>query len=133
MRFTLVIQSTPFSHQSAATALRFCKALLAQGHEVYRVFFYGDAVLTANSYTAPAVDETPLLQEWQRLQQAHALDLVVCIAAAVRRGVLNAHEAGRYEKQGHNLAAGFELSGLGQLADAIACSDRVIRFGGSHG
>ncbi len=133
MRFTLVIQSSPYSQQSATTALRFCKQVLAQGHEVYRVFFYGDAVLTANDFNAPAVDETGLLKEWQALQQTHQLDLVVCIAAAVRRGVLNEHEAGRYEKKGFNLAAGFELSGLGQLAEAIACSDRVIRFGGAHG
>ncbi|MFW1676392.1 sulfurtransferase complex subunit TusD [Pontibacter sp. JAM-7] len=133
MRFTLLIQSSPHSHQSAATALRFCREVLRQGHQVHRVFFYGDAVLTASHFNAPAVDELQLLQEWQALQQAHDLDLVVCIAAAVRRGVLNAHEAKRYEKTGHNLAEGFELSGLGQLAEAIACSDRVVRFGGSHG
>ncbi|WP_372833668.1 DsrE family protein, partial [Pontibacterium sp.] len=34
-----------------------------------------------------------------------------------------------YGKSGSNLAEGFELSGLGQLADAIAHSDRVITFG----
>ena len=50
-------------------------------------------------------------------------------AAAVRRGVLDANEAQRYEKPGHNLHEGFELSGLGQLTEAAIVSDRMITFG----
>jgi tRNA 2-thiouridine synthesizing protein D len=58
------------------------------------------------------------------------MDLVVCIAAALRRGVLNQEEAERYEKSTHNLAQEFNISGLGQLVDAAVNSDRLITFGG---
>lgn len=130
MKFAIVIQSSPFSRQSTATAYRFAKALLEQEHELFRVFFYSDAVLLANNQVSPAQDEQQLPQLWQELGQKYNLDLVVCIAAAVRRGVLDSNEAKRYEKDTANLQQGFELSGLGQLAEALAVCDRVVTFGG---
>ena len=111
------------------TAYRYAKCLLDEGHQIFRVFYYGDGVLVANQQIAPPQDEDNLPELWQTLAKDHELDLVVCIAAAVKRGVLDANEAKRYEKPGANLAHGFELSGLGQLAEAIAVSDRVITFG----
>lgn len=130
MKFTLVIHSAPYQSASASTALRFARALLAAGHELYRVFFYRDGVYNANALASPPRDEPSLPQEWQLLAKTHNLDLVVCIAAAVRRGVLDENEAKRYEKTSANLAPGFELSGLGQLSEALIVSDRVITFGG---
>jgi tRNA 2-thiouridine synthesizing protein D len=47
----------------------------------------------------------------------------------LRRGIINATEAERYEKQGHNLTDEFVLSGLGQLVEAGLESDRLITFG----
>lgn len=129
MKFSLVIHSSPISQQSAMTAYRYAKCLLDEGHQIFRVFYYGDGVLVANQQISPAQDEDNLPQLWQTLAQDHELDLVVCIAAAVKRGVLDTNEAKRYEKPGANLAQGFELSGLGQLAEAIAVSDRVVTFG----
>ncbi len=129
MIFTIVVQAAPYSHQSADTALRFARALLSQGHRLHRVFFYADGVQCANGLAAPPQDEANIPRQWQTLAEEHELDLVVCIAAAVRRGVLDANEARRYEKDGCSLAAGFELSGLGQLAEATAVSDRVVTFG----
>ena len=84
----------------------------------------------ANNQIAPPQDEANLPKLWTELANEHSLDLVVCIAAAVKRGVLDKNEAKRYEKDGANLADGFELSGLGQLAEAIVISDRVVTFGG---
>lgn len=130
MKFTLVIQSSPFSGQSVSTAYRFAKSVIDQGHELYRVFFYSDGTLIANSLISPPQDELNLPEHWSTLAQEHDLDLVVCIAAAVKRGVIDANEAKRYEKEAANLNASFDLSGLGQLAEAIAVSDRVITFGG---
>ncbi|WP_346836472.1 sulfurtransferase complex subunit TusD [Microbulbifer sp. SAOS-129_SWC] len=130
MKFSLAVYGAPHSSQSAATALRFARALLAQGHELYRVFFYGDGVHNGSALSAPPQDEADIVSGWQALQREHQLDLVVCIAAAQRRGLLSASEAKRLEKPAANLAAGFALAGLGQLADAAACSDRLITFGG---
>ena len=130
MIFTLVIQASPVQHQAPETALRFARALLAAGHTLHRVFFYRDGVFNANALASNAVDEPCLTSEWQALAEEHQLDLVVCIAAAIRRGVLDIKEAKRYGKTQHNLADGFELSGLGQLIEASITSDRVITFGG---
>lgn len=130
MIFTLVVHCAPYQAASAGTALRFARAALAAGHRIHRVFFYRDGVHAGTALAAPPRDESDLPRQWQQLAQEHDLDLVVCIAAAVRRGILNAEEARRHEKSGHNLAPGFELSGLGQLIEASLVSDRVISFGG---
>ncbi|RDE24704.1 sulfurtransferase complex subunit TusD [Motiliproteus coralliicola] len=130
MKFAIVVNGSPSSSQAAATALRFTEAALHQGVDVLRVFFYGESVLTANRLTHPPQDETNLTQRWQQLASDHDVELIVCIAAAVRRGVMDEREAKRYEHTADNLADGFELSGLGQLVDASIGADRVITFGG---
>jgi tRNA 2-thiouridine synthesizing protein D len=48
----------------------------------------------------------------------------------LRRGVLNAEEATRYQRSAANLGAPWALSGLGQLHDAAQAADRLICFGG---
>jgi len=132
MIFTLVVHSAPYQSSSAASALRFACAVLAAGHDIHRIFFYRDGVHNASALASPPRDEQNLPAAWQALAEEHDLDLVVCIAAAVRRGVLNEEEARRYEKPAANLAEGFELSGLGQLVEASIKSDRVITFGGAR-
>ncbi len=54
----------------------------------------------------------------------------MCIAAALRRGVLDQAEAQRYQRDAVNLAEGYQLSGLGQLHDGLQQADRFISFGG---
>jgi len=129
MIFSLLVYAAPHSRQASESAYRFTVAALSAGHRIHRVFFYGDGVHNGTALAAPPQDECDLPARWQALAEAHDLDLVVCIAAAVRRGVLDANEARRYEKPGHNLRDGFELSGLGQLAEAAIHSDRLITFG----
>ncbi len=129
MIFSLAIYAAPYSSQASDSAYRFAAALLENGHTLYRVFFYHDAVHTASSLATPPQDETFFTQNWQTLAQQHNIDLVVCIAAALKRGLLNQQEAVRYEKPAANLAEGFEISGLGQLVDAAVMSDRLVTFG----
>ena len=57
------------------------------------------------------------------------LDLVVCIAAAQRRGMMDADEAKRQGFEDNNLIEGFRISGLGQLIEAGIESDRLVVFG----
>lgn len=130
MKFTLLIQSAPIDSQSSATALRFARALLAKGHEIERIFFYRSGVQSANRLALAPQDETNLPLEWQSFISEHQLDAVVCIAAAIRRGIVNAAETARYGVEGDNLIEAAELSGLGQLVAACAASDRVVTFGG---
>ncbi len=65
----------------------------------------------------------------QTLGQQHQLELILCVAAAQRRGLLDADEAKRAGKDSNNIAPGFEISGLGQLIDAGIQADRLIVFG----
>jgi len=130
MKFTLLIQSAPIDSQSSATALRFARALLSKGHEIERLFFYRSGVQSANRLALAPQDETNLPADWQQLISEFELDAVVCIAAAIRRGVVNATETARYGVEGDNLLENAELSGLGQLVAACAASDRVVTFGG---
>ncbi|ARN75526.1 sulfurtransferase complex subunit TusD [Oceanicoccus sagamiensis] len=129
MRFSLLILGAPYSSQSVATALRFAQAAVDAGHNVYRIFFYHDAVNNGNALITPPQDENNIPQQWQILANQHDIDLVVCIASALKRGVMDAKEADRYEKPSHNLSDSVTLSGLGQLVDASINSDRLITFG----
>lgn len=129
MIFSLAVYSAPYSSQASYSAYQFAVAALSQGHNLHRVFFYQDGVHNATSLAAPPQDEFNLQLAWQRLAKDHDLDLVVCIAAALRRGILDETEAKRYDKPSHNLASEFTVSGLGQLVEAAVMSDRLISFG----
>ena len=59
-----------------------------------------------------------MTRNWAKLAEEHKVDLVVCVAAALRRGIKD-----------ENLAAGFRISGLGQLVEAGIQADRLVTFG----
>ena len=69
-------------------------------------------------------------RQWRDFIVEHQLDGVVCIAAALRRGGPNQEEAERYQRPAANLLEPWDLSGLGQLHDAVQSADRLICFGG---
>lgn len=129
MKFAIALFAPPHA-PSSRRALRFAEAALAGGHEIVRLFFYQDAVHVASSLPVSAQDELDVPAAWRSFVTEHNLDGVVCIAAALRRGVLNGEEAQRYARASHNLAAPWELSGLGQLHEAAQDADRLICFGG---
>lgn len=129
MKFAIALFA-PAHAPSSRRALRFAQAALDGGHEIVRLFFYQDGVHSASGNVVSPQDELDLLREWREFVQQHQLDAVVCIAAALRRGVLNAEEAQRYGKPAANLDAPWELSGLGQLHEAAQLADRLISFGG---
>jgi tRNA 2-thiouridine synthesizing protein D len=128
MNFAIAVFAGPYTSAAPLSALHFSRAVLAAGHEISRVFFYHDGVYTANVFSAPPQDEPDLTQAWSALSAEHNLDLVVCVASALRRGVLDEAEASRYEKAAMNLAPGFTISGLGQLIDSALSVDRLVTF-----
>jgi len=129
MKFSVVITGAPYSTEAPHSAWRFTKAALENGHNIYRVFLHGDGVLCATHLTTSAQDEININQLWHELAEQYKLDVVVCVASALKRGILNQDEAIRYNKEHFNLSSAMELSGLGQLIDAANHSDRVITFG----
>lgn len=129
MKFAIALFA-PTHAPSSRRALRFAQAALAGGHEIVRLFFYQDGVHSAASNVVSAQDELDLSAQWRDFVREHELDAVVCIAAALRRGVLNKEEAQRYGRPAANLEAPWELSGLGQLHEATQHADRLVCFGG---
>lgn len=129
MKFAIALYSAAHA-PSSRRALLFAQAALAGGHEIVRLFFYQDGVYSASNNIVAPQDEQEIARQWREFVSQHQLDGVVCIAAALRRGVLNAEEAARYQRSAVNLEAPWALSGLGQLHDAIQDADRLICFGG---
>ena len=129
MKLSVLVNEGPYQHQSADSAIQFTKAALAKGHEIFRVFFYHDGVNNGTRFAVPPQDDRNITEQWTALANEHNLDLVVCIAAAQRRGILDENEAKRQGKDGNNIADGFRISGLGQLIEAGIQSDRIVIFG----
>ena len=130
MKFAIALFSAAHA-PSSRRALLFAQAALASGHEIVRLFFYQDGVYNAAASVVTPQDELDLPRQWRTFVTEHRLDGVVCIAAALRRGVLNEEEARRYQRDAVAVGAPWELSGLGQLHDAVQDADRLICFGGA--
>ncbi len=118
MKFGILVNEGPFTHQASDSAYQFAKAALEKGHEVWRVFFYHDGVNNGNKLSEPQADDRNLVKLWSELAAEHNVDLVVCVAAALRRGIKD-----------DVLAPGFRISGLGQLIEAGIVGDRLVVFG----
>lgn len=128
MRFAIAIYGAPASSLSAESALRFAESALAAGHEIHRVFFYHDGVYAANALAVAPQDERDVGARWATLAERHGFELGVCVAAALRRGVIDAAEADRYERPASNLRPPFRILGLGQLIEAAVEADRLVTF-----
>ena len=129
MKYSIMVNEGPYTHQASDTALQFCKAALDAEHEIFRVFFYHDGVNNGTRFTVPPQDDRNIQKEWSKLAEAHEIDLVICIAAAQRRGIMDADEAKRQGLSGDNIAPGFRISGLGQLIEGGIIADRQLVFG----
>ncbi len=118
MKFAILVNEGPYQHQAADTAYLFTRSALEKGHSIDRIFFYHDGVNNSSSLTEPPQDDRNIVERWTKLADEHGVDLVVCVAAALRRGIKD-----------DNLAKGFRISGLGQLIEAGIQADRLMVFG----
>jgi tRNA 2-thiouridine synthesizing protein D len=118
MKLGILVNEGPYQHQAGDSAYLFCKAALAKGHEIHRVFFYHDGVNNASKLTEPPQDDRNIVSRWSKLAEEYDIDLVVCVAAALRRGIKE-----------ENLAPNFRISGLGQLVETSIQADRLVTFG----
>ncbi|MEE9493786.1 MAG: sulfurtransferase complex subunit TusD [Gammaproteobacteria bacterium] len=129
MKLTIQVNEGPYQHEAADTAYNFTKAAIDKGHEIFRVFFYHDGVNNGTRLTTPPQDDRHVVNRWSELAEQHNLDLVICVAAAQRRGIVDDGEAERNKKDATNIAPGFRISGLGQLVEGGIQSDRLVVFG----
>jgi tRNA 2-thiouridine synthesizing protein D len=128
MNFAIVLLAGP-QDPAARSALNFARAVLDGGHQISRLFFYREAVHLATALGVQPQDEDDVYADWRTFISANQLDAVVCIAAALRRGVLNDAEACRWQRPVANTGAPWELSGLGQWVDSLQTADRTVTFG----
>ncbi len=129
MNFSLLVLSSPYSTQGGETAWQFASAAVDGGHSIYRVFFYYEGAYHGNQLSVAPQDEVDRVQRWAQFAEQHKVDLVLCVASSVKRGMLDDSEALRHERASASIHPAFELSGLGQLVDAGIKSDRLVTFG----
>jgi tRNA 2-thiouridine synthesizing protein D len=128
---TLLITKDP-SHPLAHVALRYAKALLNETDEnkkpALQLFFYADSAHLANRLRWQSADQLDLTQQWQALARKHELALPVCVSTALSRGVSDSENSARHQLTGDNLADGFTLVGLSELAMMLQDDNRLIAF-----
>ncbi|MGB5876153.1 MAG: sulfurtransferase complex subunit TusD [Psychrobacter nivimaris] len=146
----LLITADP-SHPLAHLALRYARAYLkgaANSHDIdhtdtnsigssdnttseqplLNVFFYGDSAHIANRLRWQSADQLDLTKEWQSLAEQYQLPLPVCVSTALSRGVSDVDNSSRHQLDGTNLATGFTLVGLSELAMMMQDDSRLIQF-----
>ena len=128
MKYSIQINASPYQSNSGETAYQFIKSALDMGHEIIRVFFYQEGIYHAFRYATPPDDEVQIVTRWSTLAREYDIDLVVCISAAQRRGLLEANEARRQGKMDNDVAGGFRIAGLGLWVEAMLEADRFIEF-----
>ncbi len=128
MKFAIQINSDPWRNEGCNSAYQFIRAALEMGHEIVRVFFYYEGAYNGLGRMEPAEDER--VRGWSILASEYNVDLVICIAAAQRRGLLAREEAPMAEEPSEILAEGFRIAGLGLWVEACLKADRVLVFGG---
>ncbi len=130
MIYSLLVNSSPVAGHGARHAAAFAQAAIAAGHSIYRVFFLDQGTTAGSGAAVFPQDEANRLEPWVELAEQHGVDLVVCISSALKYGMLDDTEAERYERTAASVHPAFNVSGLGQLVDATAHSDRLVTFGG---
>ena len=124
----IMLIHSPFSRAINSAAFSYCRALLESGHHIQRLFFYHESVQLGSNLSISAQDELNPAKAWQDLIDTYKIEAVVCIASAMKRGVIDADEASRYDKPAFNLASGLQLAGLSDWIDAVNHSDQHIVF-----
>lgn len=117
MKFGILVQNGPYNNQASDSAYHFVRAALNKGHEITGIFFYNDGVYNAISTMEPPTDDRHIGKRWSEIG-AKGVDIVICIAAGKRRGIVDS-----------DIMPNMRISGLGQLIDMTLNSDRMISFG----
>lgn len=128
MKYAIQINASPYANPAGWTAFRFIQAALHANHQILQVFFYQEGVYHAFRYQSPPDDEANLVRLWSALAREQGVDLLVCISAAQRRGLLHSDEARRQGALDNDLADGFRIGGLGQWLEATLLADRCLVF-----
>ena len=125
MQTLSVVITTPPSSYLTITAIDYINSAVNAGVEVVGVFFYQAGVLNASANIAIANDEYQTHKQWQKLNQEHGVHLHVCITACEKRGL---SDELNNETVQSNISDFFTVSGLGELVELTAKSERMVQF-----
>jgi tRNA 2-thiouridine synthesizing protein D len=128
--YSLLVLSSPTSGQTSRNAAQFAASVIARGHSIHRVFFLDEGTLNASANSIVPQGEADPILPWLDLADEHDVELAICISSALKHGMLDPTEAERHERPCPTIDPRFVVSGLGQLIDACASSDRLMTFGG---
>ncbi len=126
--FTIIVHGDPLHSKSHASAQKFIKAACASSQSISQVFFYGDATTICGTVDSSPISLRRLQQQWLALSKQYKFSLQSCITTAINRGIVDTQESEETNKK-VNLTEGFELEGLGVLAEALLSSNKLIEFG----
>ena len=128
MKINILVTGGLYDSQSGYSALQFSKAAISDGHSIEQVFFYQAAVSQGSKLSEPLADEFNANESWVQLSQDSNVELVVCISAAERRGIISEEQRIDLAKECNNLHERFTVAGLGALHEASLNSDRTVTF-----
>ncbi|OXL26622.1 sulfurtransferase complex subunit TusD [Psychrobacter sp. DAB_AL32B] len=138
----LLITADP-SHPLAHIALRYARSYLQiaaingksdnsnrpeNQQALLNIFFYADAANIANRLRWQSADQMNITQEWQNLAEQYQISLPVCVSTALSRGISDSDNSARHQLDSENLATGFSLVGLSELAMMMQGDCRLIQF-----
>lgn len=127
-QYSVLITSSPFQGDSAFRAYQFIQGVISNGNTVNNLFFYGDGVYHTNNLMLKTGDEFYGQDAWKRLSEQHEVKLLVCITAAVKRGIVSDQEAQEHGIAQANLSAPFIQAGLGEFFTELHNCDRLVQF-----
>lgn len=119
---TLLLMTHAPTHPMSEQGLAYAKQFYTAWQQVHQtpvdltVFFYSDAAMLANRLIWLPADIPNMAKDWQHFAQQTSIVHQVCVSTALARGVVDTANAQRHQLQGDNLADGFALVGLGELA-----------------
>ena len=118
-RFALLLTSATFSNQTLASVLVFANAAINNGHCIDHIFLYQDAVYSVAYHTDLPADEPDLSTALAEFCLEHQVDLLFCVTAAEKRGVIG---TGLLPKPGYTAA------GLAEFAMRQVNIDKLVQF-----
>lgn len=118
-RFALLLTSSTFSSQSLASVLVFANAVISSGHSIDHIFLYQDAVYSVAANIDLPADEPDLAATLVQFCQQHQIDLLFCVTAAEKRGIISADQPAK---------PGFTAAGLAEFAMRQTSIDKLVQF-----
>ncbi len=128
MNYSILITSSPQFIERHLTAIDVARELLAHGHSLTTIFFWQDAAEIALISRQAPRNEIDIQARWLSLGREYNLELAICIASGLRRGVMNKSEAERHELLSETIKEPFSVQGLGSLIEQRSTVDKRLEF-----